>query len=61
MTSKMGEAIKTWANKELPYGVTLMIPKEKFELLESIIADVLSSNCPEGGCYANVFDEDVKT
>lgn len=58
MTSKMGKIIKAWVDEELPPGVVLMIPKEKFELLESIIADVLSNNCPEGGCHSSVFDEE---
>jgi len=60
MTSKMYAAIEQWANEELPSGVVLMIPKEKFDLLEAKIANLLSNNCPEGGCYANVyvFDEE---
>lgn len=56
--SRMYKVIEQWANEELPSGVVLMIPKEKFDLLETKIADLLSNNCPEGGRYSNVFDEE---
>lgn len=56
MTSRMGEAIKVWADELRPRGFDVPLGAQKN--LESIIADVLSNNCPEGGCYARVFDEE---
>lgn len=56
MTSKMGEAIKAWADELRPRGFDIPLGAQKN--LEYLIANVMSDNCPEGGCHSCVFDEE---
>lgn len=58
VTSKLGEAIKVWADELRPRGFDVPLGAQKN--LEAIITDLLSNNCPEGGCYANIFKEEMK-
>ncbi len=56
MISRLGAAIKVWADELRPRGFD--VPLDAQKNLEVIIANVLSNNCPEGGCHSSVFDEE---